>query len=121
MEATAAETLAEISAACGDGLALPPAGGDQVFAAPWQAQVFAMTVLLHERGVFTWPEWAQVLGRHLAAGSDDGSDYYDRWAEALTEVLRTRDIATEADVERGTRAWHEAAARTPHGNPIELA
>lgn len=50
---TAAVTLQEISAACGDALPLPPRGDEQVFAAPWQAQVFAMTVVLHERGLFT--------------------------------------------------------------------
>ena len=121
MQAAAAETLAEISAACGEGLVLPPAGDEEVFAAPWQAQVFAMTVLLHERGVFSWPEWAQVLGRHVAEGRADGSDYYERWANALTEVLHTRGLATEDEVEQGTRAWHDAAACTPHGRPIELS
>lgn len=120
MAATAAETLAQISAACGEGLALPPAGDEQAFAAPWQAQVFAMTVLLHERGVFTWPEWAQVLGRHVSDGRDDGTDYYERWADALVEVLGTQGIATEVEIEQAARAWHEAAARTPHGKPIEL-
>jgi hypothetical protein len=29
-----------------------------VFRAPWEAQAFAMAVTLHERGVFTWQEWA---------------------------------------------------------------
>ena len=29
-----------------------------VFAAPWQAQAFALTLSLHERGAFTWKEWA---------------------------------------------------------------
>ncbi|MGD8201271.1 nitrile hydratase accessory protein [Ornithinimicrobium sp. W1679] len=117
---TAARTLASISAACGEGLPLPPRGDEQVFAAPWQAQVFAMTVALHERGVFTWPDWADVLARHVARGAADGADYYERWADALEELLQTRGIATAADVGRATRAWHDAAARTPHGQPIEL-
>ena len=29
-----------------------------VFREPWEAQAFAMTLVLHERGVFTWKEWA---------------------------------------------------------------
>jgi nitrile hydratase accessory protein len=120
MDTTAAATLAQISAAGGDELPLPPPTGERVFAAPWQAQVFAMTVTLHERGVFTWREWARTLGRHVADGMPDGSDYYERWADALAEMLRTHGIATEEDIEQGTRAWHEAAARTPHGMPIEL-
>lgn len=120
MDTTAAETLARISAAAGNELPLPPSGSEQVFAAPWQAQVFAMTVTLHEGGAFTWAEWARTLGRHVSGGRPDGSDYYERWADALAEMLRNRGIATEEDIERGTRAWHEAAARTPHGMPIEL-
>ena len=27
-----------------------------VFREPWEAQAFAMTLALYERGVFTWPE-----------------------------------------------------------------
>jgi hypothetical protein len=30
-----------------------------VFSAPWEAQAFAMVLALHERGLFTWPEWAR--------------------------------------------------------------
>ena len=39
--------------------------GGPVFAEPWQAQAFAMAVQLHERGLFTWPEWAETLGRRI--------------------------------------------------------
>ena len=124
---SAARTLAEIAASCGDALPLPPSArragdGDeeQVFAAPWQAQVFAMTVVLHERGLFTWPEWAQALGRRVRDGSVDGRDYYECWAAALEDMLAARAVTSPEDVDRTTQAWHDAAARTPHGEPIEL-
>ena len=32
-----------------------------VFREPWEAQAFAMTVKLHESGLFSWPEWASAL------------------------------------------------------------
>ena len=32
-----------------------------MFAEPWQAEAFAMTVALHERGLFSWGEWAAAL------------------------------------------------------------
>jgi len=32
-----------------------------VFREPWEAQAFAMTLALYERGVFTWPEWAAAV------------------------------------------------------------
>ena len=38
------------------GIPVGPEG--PVFAEPWQAQAFALTLSLHEQGLFTWPEWA---------------------------------------------------------------
>ena len=41
---------------------------EPVFAEPWQASAFAMTVALNERGLFTWSEWAETLGAELKSG-----------------------------------------------------
>ena len=68
-----------------DPLTLPNLPRDEtgpVFAEPWQAQAFALVLQLHERGAFTWPEWAEALSRRLKATPDaDGAQYYDRWLE----------------------------------------
>lgn len=117
---SAADTLQQISVACGDTLPLPPRGDEQVFSAPWQAQVFAMTVTLHERGLFSWSEWARLLAAHVSGGAPDGSDYYERWADALQELLAERQVLSADQLADATAAWHAAAARTPHGLPIEL-
>ena len=29
-----------------------------VFREPWEAQAFALTLSLYDRGLFKWPEWA---------------------------------------------------------------
>ena len=42
---------------------LPADGDGPVFRAPWEAQAFAMTLALHEKGVFDWAEWASMLGK----------------------------------------------------------
>src|SRR4051812_13807080 len=52
-----------------------------VFAEPWQAQAFALTVKLSEQGHFTWTEWAAALAHELRSAAnpgepDDGSRYY---------------------------------------------
>jgi Nitrile hydratase beta subunit, N-terminal len=51
---------AEASSATAGQVAPIPRDGDggPVFEAPWQANAFAMTLALHQRGVFTWTEWA---------------------------------------------------------------
>ncbi len=67
-----------------------------VFAAPWQAQAFALQVALIEVGVFTPQEWAQELGRQLRQPGicDDGSDYYERWLAALEALAIDKGLAS---------------------------
>ena len=93
-----------------------------IFAEPWQAQAFAMTVKLHEKGAFTWPEWAQHLGAELAAaGENDSADnYYLHWLRALEKLLDEKNIVPDTEREICKSAWDRAARATPHGEPIVL-
>ena len=87
-----------------DGAALPgevpgiPRDADgPVFDEPWQAQAFAMAVKLHERGVFTWKEWAAILAEEIkraqAAGDPDtGSTYYRHWLAALERLVIAKGL-----------------------------
>lgn len=97
-----------------------------VFSAPWQAQAFAMTLALHERGVFTWPEWAAALAEAIrtaqAAGDADlGETYYHHWLDALETLVLAKGIARGEQLHAIEHAWLAAAARTPHGLPVELS
>ena len=119
-------TLADIAAQCRGGLPLPP-GGDQgpVFAEPWQAQAFAIVVQLHARGAFTWAQWAQALSQTIAQArtrgdADDGSGYYQHWVDALEQLVLAQGLGTAEHIHRLEHAWEAAAARTPHGQPIEV-
>lgn len=102
---------------------LPPGLDEPVFAEPWQAEAFALTVLLHEKGVFSWSEWAAALSGavHSAEARADGSDYYSRWLAALETLLAGKGVALPEDVDALSAAWRRAAHATPHGRPIELA
>ena len=91
---------------------------DRPFDAPWQAQAFAMTVALHDRGVFTWPEWTAALSEALA--EDTGAAYYDCWLAALETLLDQKLGTTDAQRAALARAWARAAEATPHGHPIRL-
>lgn len=97
--------------------------GAPVFAEPWQAQAFAMTVHLHARGVFTWTEWADSLSTevHRPERAQDGSDYFDAWVAALAGLLARKGLADRETVETLRESWQRAAEATPHGAPIELA
>ena len=96
-----------------------------VFREPWEAQAFAMTLALHARGVFTWPEWAATLGEEIrraqAEGDPDtGETYYRHWLAALARMVAAKGIADTATIARYEAAWDRACDRTPHGRPIEL-
>lgn len=102
--------------------ALPRDGDGPVFAEPWQAQAFALALQLHAQGAFTWTEWAQALSERLkAAGpTDDGSRYYERWLEALEDLVTAKRLASGPDLARRKKAWEHAYRHTAHGRPVEL-
>jgi nitrile hydratase accessory protein len=104
---------------------IPRDAGGPVFKAPWEAQSFAMAVALHERGAFTWKEWAACLAEVIAeirlrGDFDDGSEYYRHWLTALERTVARKGMVTDALLERRRHEWDEAARRTPHGKPIVL-
>ena len=103
----------------------PKGQASPVFAEPWQAQAFAMTLQLHERGLFSWPEWAAALSAQIraaqAAGDADlGDSYYQHWLTALETLLAAKGAAGAQGLRRHAAAWARAAKRTPHGQPIRL-
>ena len=72
-----------------------------VFKEPWEAQAFAMALALHERGLFTWPEWAATLAdeikRAQAAGDPDtGETYYHHWLNALERIVAEKQVTDRA-------------------------
>ena len=96
-----------------------------VFREPWEAQAFAMTVALHQRGLFTWKEWADALADEIkraqtAGDPDTGETYYRHWLATLEHLVAQKGVVTADTLHRYRDAWDHAADRTPHGQPIEL-
>jgi nitrile hydratase accessory protein len=110
----------------GDPATLPGQPRDEdgpAFREPWEAQAFAMTIELHQRGVFTWGEWTRSLGRHITAAAsagDLGDAYYVHWLSALEEIVAEKGVGSLQELIRYQHAWANASARTPHGRPIEF-
>jgi nitrile hydratase accessory protein len=96
------------------------AEGAPVFAAPWQARAFALTVHLHDRGAFGWDEWAAALARECATQDPGPDGYYAAWVAALGALLADKGLAAPDAVAETAEAWRRAAEATPHGWPIEL-
>jgi nitrile hydratase accessory protein len=109
-----------------DAVASIPRDNDgPVFREPWEAQAFAMALALHQRGVFTWSEWAAALAQEIkraqqAGDPDTGETYYLHWLATLERLVAEKGVTTPDMLARYRDAWDHAADRTPHGAPIEL-
>ncbi len=77
---------------------------DQEFSEPWHAQLFAITIVLHEKGIMSWPEWSAMLAAELAdwksdSDGDNEDEYYGRWQTALEKLLCNRDLVGETELQ----------------------
>jgi len=100
---------------------LPKDADGPVFAEPWQAQAFALTLRLHAEGAFSWADWAAALSQALAGDpDDDGSRYYHHWVEALEALAERRSLVSLPELAARKAAWEQAYKSTPHGAPVAL-
>lgn len=104
---------------------LPRDADGPVFREPWEAHAFALAVTLHERGLFTWPEWAAALAEEITRAQqrgdpDSGDTYYQHWLATLERMIAAKGVASAEIQARYRDAWDRAADRTPHGHPIAL-
>jgi nitrile hydratase accessory protein len=96
-----------------------------VFREPWEAQAFAMAVALHQKGAFTWTEWAAALAVEIKAAQaggdpDTGETYYQHWLAALEKLVASKALTSAAELATRRDQWDRAAHATQHGQPIEL-
>ena len=104
-------------------LAQPSDADGPVFSAAWEAQAFALVVVLHERGLFTWQDWTSLLAEEIRNGQsagdlEPGSLYYHHWLNALERIVALKNIASLSVMKDLAHAWQEAALHTPHGKPV---
>lgn len=104
---------------------LPRDRDGPVFAEPWQAQAFALTVKLHEAGHFTWSEWVRYLSREIAAGAPAGASgaetvYYLQWLAALEKLAADKGLASPAALAERKAEWLAAHEATAFGKPVAL-
>src|SRR5882724_13466983 len=93
---------------------LPRDSEGPVFKEPWEAKAFAMVLRLHERGLFTWTEWAETLAHEIRAAqsigdADSGDTYYQHWLRALESMVARKGATSSDELARFQQAWAEAA------------
>src|SRR3954451_22539087 len=89
---------------------IPRDADGPVFREPWEAQAFAMALALHERGLFTWPQWAATLADEIkraqgAGDPDTGETYYRHWLANLEKLIAAKGVATSDTLHHYREAW----------------
>ena len=98
---------------------LPRDASGPVFHEPWEAEAFALTLALYDKGVFSWTEWTEALSQEIKAAG--AGDYYDHWLHALEHLVVRKQVTTQDRLYEVRDAWERAAHATPHGEPIDPA
>lgn len=96
-----------------------------IFAMPWHAELFAITVYLHNEGLFCWADWtarfSDALRRADEHHSPDGSNgYYDVWLDTFAQFMAELGVTDKKAIDALSEKWREAYLHTPHGMPVTL-
>ena len=85
----------------------PREQGKLFFSETWQRTLFGLTLALSKEGHFEWEDFRQKLIQSIGNWEDAAAcqaqppwDYYDRFLEALMEVLKAHDLLDPADLQR---------------------
>jgi nitrile hydratase accessory protein len=88
------------------------------FAAPWEAQAFALAVALADKGAFAWREFSEALGAEIRAAEEQGREipYYALWLLALEKLLSRKGVVSTVLL-TAREAAVQAEAASAHGRP----
>lgn len=106
-------------------ISIPREDHEPIFRQPWEAEVFAITLSLHEQGLFSWKEWSKALAHTTKRANeptfiDTEDSYYKRWLDTLENLIISKQIANRERLHALFVAWRNAAHSTPHGQSIEI-
>jgi nitrile hydratase accessory protein len=103
--------LFQLTHALQNAMPLPRDNGALIFHSPWESRVFAMAVLLCEKGAYAWTtfnaHFAKCLGdteRHHP-DKEAVSAYYHHWRQALEQVLLEKAILVEEQLQARANAF----------------
>ncbi|MFL2801225.1 MAG: nitrile hydratase accessory protein [Paracoccaceae bacterium] len=98
-----------------------------VFLAPWQGQLFAITVHMSDVGYFTWNEFTTIFAKYLKLGASSkiseinlDNKYYNCWLNALEELIINKKFGDKKTLQIFKKKWKSAFNNTPHGQPVKI-
>ncbi len=86
---------------------IPRRSGDVAFNHAWEIRAFAIATAMHNDGAFDWPEFQGELIRSIQAWESEhdtttGWSYYDRWMEALEQLLKDKGMLDSDELDQRT-------------------
>lgn len=87
---------------------LPRDNGELVFQAPWEGRVFAMAVLMTEKGMCPWTAFNGKFveeiseAERLSPGEEMVSSYYKHWMQAFEKLLMEKNIVSPDQLQMRT-------------------
>jgi len=90
---------------------LPRDNGALMFNSPWESRVFAMAVLLCEKGAYAWNAFNEQFARYIGDAAMHHPDqeavsaYYHHWRQALETVLLEKAILLEEQLQARTNEF----------------
>lgn len=90
---------------------IPRRNGELVFDEPWHTRAFGMAVALASKDLVEWERFRSSLIERIGDWERSPSrewSYYERWLDALQNVLVERGILDERELELRAKAIAEA-------------
>ena len=109
---------------------LPGAEGDErMFSQPWELRAFAIAVAAFHSGQFQWTEFQQQLIASVqeweSGDRSEGWSYYERWLDALENILAHNGSLTGEALSDRTRAVlavpRDAGHHHAHREPVAVS
>ncbi|MGI8753887.1 MAG: nitrile hydratase accessory protein [Acidimicrobiales bacterium] len=108
--------------------AIRPTDGEVAFETAWEIRAFALAVAAYEDGRYEWTEFQEALVDSIRRWEESGQPtpwrYYDRWLEALEEVLGRGGVVTATEVDERTAAVlttpRDAHHQRAHREPVTI-
>ncbi len=95
------------------------------FISPWQADLFAIAVLLCETGHLDRAELSDAVEQAASSASPENGiaareECFTAALRTLERALAERGVANRREIDSAQDEWRQAYLETPHGAPIKL-
>jgi nitrile hydratase accessory protein len=84
---------------------LPRENGELIFHTPWESRIFAMAVLLSEKGIYPWKTFNGEFSHEVGEAeqnhpeTDVVSVYYQLWSQAFEKLLLDQNVLSREQLE----------------------